>query len=48
MTGGSFATCVITYDGGIRCWGDSPRGELGDGNTNAQRLAALATDLAFE
>jgi alpha-tubulin suppressor-like RCC1 family protein len=48
VASGSFQTCVVTLDGGIRCWGQSPRGELGYGNTAEQELAAVAVDVPFE
>ncbi|HWB73370.1 MAG TPA: DUF4215 domain-containing protein [Nannocystaceae bacterium] len=48
VAAGNWSHCLVTYDGGVRCWGDSPRGELGYGNTNQQQVAALATDLELE
>lgn len=48
VSGGGTMTCVLTFDGGIRCWGDNVDGALGYGNTTPQPLAAVATDVPFE
>lgn len=45
VTSGIFQTCITTFDGGIRCWGENPRGELGYGNIVDQHLAENAPDL---
>ena len=35
-------TCGLTTQGGVRCWGSNPDGELGDGNTTNRSTPALS------
>lgn len=38
ITGGQAHTCAITSTGGVKCWGDNSRGELGDGTNNESHV----------
>lgn len=44
IAGGYYHTCVLTTDGGVRCWGFNMYGQLGDG-TNTDRYAPDKTDV---
>jgi hypothetical protein len=38
IAGGQAHTCAITSTGGVKCWGDNSRGELGDGTNNESHV----------
>ncbi len=40
-------TCALLTTGAVRCWGASPQGELGYGNTNAVLAPASAGELSL-
>jgi alpha-tubulin suppressor-like RCC1 family protein len=43
MALGTAHTCVLTIDGGLRCWGSNNYGDLGDGSTTNRSLPGLVT-----
>jgi alpha-tubulin suppressor-like RCC1 family protein len=40
--GDSGHSCAVIADGSLRCWGDNPFGEIGDGTSGQDRLTATA------
>jgi alpha-tubulin suppressor-like RCC1 family protein len=40
VVSGAYHTCAVTADGGVRCWGNNDRGQLGD-DTLTSRLAPV-------
>jgi alpha-tubulin suppressor-like RCC1 family protein len=42
----AFYTCAVQENGGVRCWGDNAKGQLGDGTTVQQPQPALVPGLS--
>jgi alpha-tubulin suppressor-like RCC1 family protein len=45
IAAGDAHTCVVTDEGGVRCWGDNTSGQLGDGTTTARHAPVRVNGL---
>lgn len=45
ISAGEDFACVLTTDGGVKCWGENPHGELGDGTIEDRYTPAEVTGL---
>src|SRR5438270_857873 len=45
LSAGGFHTCVVTTDGGARCWGSNSEGQLGDGTKSNRGIPGSVSGL---
>lgn len=43
VSAGTYGTCSLSTDGGVKCWGQNTYGQIGDGTTLDKAAPTVAT-----